>query len=198
MFKIKLELWLRTIIGYLVILVALFTWAFLQDKIINTLLILMAYLSTRWVFPTTYHANTNIGCITFTIACFCIAITVSLPMNLSIIASVLVGAVISLILFVMQLLIDLLTEKQRLQKELDKALIEIQEYERVDFFQMTEEQLRQYGASKGLSEIQQDILIHRIIDHYTIAEIVKYRNYGRSTIKYHINEIKRKLDIEKI
>lgn len=38
----------------------------------------------------------------------------------------------------------------------------------------------------------------RVIEHLKISEICRYRNYGRSTIKYHIAQIKQKLDIETI
>ena len=72
------------------------------------------------------------------------------------------------------------------------------EYEHIDLYKMNENDSRQYGASKGLSELQQDIIVMRVIEHLKISEICCYRNYGRSTIKYHIAQIKQKLDIETI
>jgi DNA-binding CsgD family transcriptional regulator len=63
---------------------------------------------------------------------------------------------------------------------------------------MSKEELRQHGASKGLTEIQQDILVHRIIDNLKISEICDYRKYGRTTIKYHIGEIKKKLNLKSL
>lgn len=107
MWRIKVELFLRTVIGYLVILVALFTVSWLCDKIINTIIILMSYGGTRWVFPITYHAKTDKGCLFFSIACFSIAIIIVLPINLSIIASVIIGMVISTFLFFLQYFFDL-------------------------------------------------------------------------------------------
>ena len=94
MFKIRFELFLKTVLGYAVILVALLSISFLLGKLANAYIILASYSSTRWVFPLTYHAKTDKGCIMFTIACFSIAIIISLPINLSIIASVLVGMAI--------------------------------------------------------------------------------------------------------
>lgn len=184
MWRIKAELAFRTALGYVVILVALFFLAWLCDKVINTVIILMSYGSTRWVFPTTYHAKTDRGCIFFSIGCFSIAIIIVLPISLSIIASVLVGVCISTVLFFLQYFIDLKTAYS--------------EQKKAEIYKMSENELRQYGASKGLSETQQDILVHRIIDHLKISEICKYRNYGRTTIKYHIGEIKRKLDIKSL
>ena len=184
MWRIKAELAFRTALGYVVILVALFFLSWICDKILNTVIILMSYGGTRWVFPITYHAKTDRGCIFFSIGCFSIAIIIVLPISLSIIASVLVGACISTFLFCLQYFIDLLSSYRKQEK--------------AELYKMTETELRQYGASKGLSEIQQDILVHRILEHLKISEICKYRSYGRTTIKYHIGEIKRKLDIKSL
>ena len=107
MWKIKAELFIKTVVGYLVILLALFSVSWLCDKVINTVIILMSYGGTRWVFLITYHAKTDKGCIMFTIACFSIAIIISLPINLSIVASVIVGMAISTFLFFLQYFLDL-------------------------------------------------------------------------------------------
>lgn len=184
MWRIKAELFIKTVMGYVVILVALFSVSWLCDKVINTVIILMSYGGTRWVFPLTYHAKTDRGCIMFTIACFSIAIIIALPINLSIVASVIVGMVISTFLFFLQYFLDLIAE----QKEKEKEYL----------YKMSEEELRKHGASKGLTEIQQDILVHRIIDNLKISEICEYRKYGRTTIKYHIGEIKKKLNLKSL
>ena len=184
MWRIKLEFFLKTIVGYVIILVALFSVSWICNKVINTVIILMSYGGTRWVFPLTYHAKTDRGCIMFTIACFSIAIIIALPINLSIVASVIIGMVISTFLFFLQYFLDLVAE----QKSKEKAYL----------YEMTETELRQHGASKGLSEIQQDILVHRIIENLKITEICAYRKYGRTTIKYHIGEIKKKLNLKSL
>lgn len=80
----------------------------------------------------------------------------------------------------------------------DELVETLKETEQTDIYKMTKDQLRSYGASKGLSELQQDILVFRVQDHLRISEICEYKNYGRSTIKYHINQIKKKLKIDKI
>ena len=108
MWRIKAELFFKTVLGYVVILVALFSVSWLFDKIINTVIILMSYGGTRWVFPLTYHAKTDRGCIMFTIACFSIAIIIALPINLSVISSVIIGMVISTFLFFLQYFLDLI------------------------------------------------------------------------------------------
>ena len=117
MWRIKAELLLKTVMGYVIILVALFSVSWIFDKVINTIIILMSYCGTRWVFPLTYHAKTDRGCIMFTIACFSIAIIIALPINLSIIGSVIVGMVISTFLFFLQYFIDLKASTKVTDKE---------------------------------------------------------------------------------
>lgn len=117
MWRIKAELFIKTITGYLVILLALFFVSWLCDKVINALIILMAYLSTRWVFPITYHAKTDRGCLMFSIACFSIAIIITLPITLSIISSTIIGAVISVFLFALQYIIELHSKTKVSDKE---------------------------------------------------------------------------------
>lgn len=117
MFKIKAELFIKTVVGYLVILLALFSVSWLCDKVINTIIILMSYGGTRWVFPLTYHAKTDTGCIMFTIACFSIAIIIALPINLSIVASVIVGMATSTFLFFLQYFFDLKASRKVDDKE---------------------------------------------------------------------------------
>lgn len=184
MWRIKAELIAKTVLGYVIILVALFSVSWICEKLINAVIILMSYGGTRWVFPLTYHAKTDKGCIMFSIACFSISIIIALPINLSIVASVIIGMAISTFLFFLQYFLDLIAEQKAKEKEY--------------LYKMTEAELRQHGASKGLTEIQQDILVHRVIENLKITEICEYRKYGRTTIKYHIGEIKKKLNIKSL
>ena len=117
MWRIKAELLLKTVLGYVVILVALFSVSWLLDKVINTVIILMSYGGTRWVFPLTYHAKTDKGCIMFSIACFSIGIIIALPINLSIVASVIIGMAISTFLFFLQYFLDLIASKNTIDKD---------------------------------------------------------------------------------
>ena len=117
MWRIKAELFIRTLVGYVVILVALFSVSWLCDKVINAVIILMSYGGTRWVFPLTYHAKTDKGCIMFTVACFSIAIIIALPINITIVASVIIGMAISTFLFFLQYFIDIMKSSNLIDKD---------------------------------------------------------------------------------
>lgn len=117
MWRIKAELIAKTVLGYVVILVALFSVSWICDKVINTVIILMSYGGTRWVFPLTYHAKTDRDCIMFTIGCFSIAIIICLPITLSIVSSVMIGMAISTFMFFLQYFLDLLKSKTVIDKD---------------------------------------------------------------------------------
>ena len=131
--------------------------------------------------------------ITLSIAFF--GIMYSLPLSISLLSTIPICFLISWVGYVVQDRIDQIAENKALQNEIDNLVGKIKEYENINLYKMTETELRQYGASKLLSEVQQDILVMRVIEHLKISEICKYRNYGRTTIKYHIAEIKKKLNI---
>lgn len=118
MFKIKLELFARTILGYLVILVALFFLAWLQGKVINAIIMIASYFSTRWIFPKTFHAKTDKNCLIFSIACFSIAVIICIPIKISITFNVIIGGAISILLFFIQRYIELLSTPKVSNKEL--------------------------------------------------------------------------------
>ena len=122
---------------------------------------------------------------------FVVSLPNILPIRLSLLFAVLIGLVVDYILYKIQDSIDT-------QNKLCVLQDKIKNYESVDIYKMSEDELRQYGASKHLSELQIDILVFRVKDHLRISEICDYRNYGRTTIKYHIAEIKKKLNITNI
>lgn len=63
-----------------------------------------------------------------------------------------------------------------------------------DIYQMPEYELRQYAASKGLSEVVIETLVLKVIYHYKNVEIQQERGYSKSAINYHLKIIKEKLN----
>lgn len=82
-----------------------------------------------------------------------------------------------------------------LEIEISNLISEINLYKNIDLYKLTEEELKQYGASQLLSQVQIEILCLRVLKHLSISDICRQANYGRTTIKYHLAEIKRKLEI---
>lgn len=156
----------------------------LNERYFETLFLLIAFFSLRNKFPTTFHCNRLLSCGFWTLVVFAIAIPHTLPITISLFSSIIIGFIVDYILYKMQEAVSTATELRKLK---DKSI-----------WSMEEKELRNYGASNKLSEIQQDILVMRVIEHLKISEICKYRNYCRTTIKYHISQIKYKLNIDEI
>lgn len=145
----------------------------------------------RSLFEKQFHFNKTAYCLMLTLTIIWFAIPTTFSVSVSLLSSIPIAFLISFIGFVVQDRIDILKENEEMQEELDKLIIP-------DIYKMSEEELRQYCISRNLSEIQIDIVMMRIFDNLKISEICKYKHYGRTTIKYHLAQIKNKLGLDKI
>lgn len=173
---LKDELWQHLIVVAFVCLVG---WFF--DKIIESVLFIVSHFVIRREFEKQYHCNTTTSCLITTLCVIAFGACASFPVSVSFFSAIPICFVVCWVGYIVQDRIDLIAEKKN--KEL---------------YKMNEVELRKYGAENGLTELQQDILVHRIIENLKISEICEYRNYSRTNIKYHISQIKKKLNIEKV
>lgn len=195
----KEQLW-----QHLIVVAFVFICAWLFDKYIEAVLFCTSHFFIRKYFDKQYHCDHKMYAVA-TLLCLSLTLTIAyfgiancLPLTVSLLSTIPLCFFISWVGYLAQDRIDNIADNKSLTKEIDNLLKKIKEYENIDLYKLTEQELRQYGASKQLSEIQQDILVMRVIEHLKISEICRYRNYGRTTIKYHIAEIKKKLNIEQI
>lgn len=175
-----------------------FIVATIFNKYLEAILFLVSFFSLRYKFETTYHSDSPVVCMTMTITMFSLSIIFSLPAYTSMFSTMLFAYIDCYILWFIRDRKDAKIENELLLSKLNDCLMELKKYKSIDIFAMKEDELRQFCASRGLSEAQQDILCMRVYEHLTISEICRYRNYGRTTIKYHIGEIKKKLDIDNV
>lgn len=181
-----------------------FCWEHLVYSIFECLVFYLPFWYIRICFSRTYHSDSWKFCKFCTRSMLCLGVFLMwiLPINYSLFNCLLVALVCCVVLYWIALETDkkklFKSQNLKLQIELDKAVTKLETYNNLDLHKMTETELRQFGASRQLSEIQQDILVMRIIEHLKISEICRYRNYGRTTIKYHISEIKRKLELAQL
>ena len=190
---LKEELW-----QHILVIAFVFICAWIFNKYAEAVMFCVAHIVIRKYFDKQYHSGSIAVCMFITLSVVFFGVAYALPTAISLLSTIPMCFAISWIGYITQDRIDNIRNNKILQCELDSALAKIKEYEHIDLYKMNENDLRQYGASKGLSELQQDILVARIIDHLKISEICRYRNYGRTTIKYHIAQIKQKLEITTI
>ena len=197
--KLKLEKFLRYELWQHIIVIAfVFLCGWLFDKIIQAVMFSLAHIVIRKYFDKQYHCGITATCMFTTLSIAFFGIMYTFPLALSLLSTIPICFVICWVGFIVQDRVDHILANKDLQNQIDNLVSKVAEYENINLYKMTETELRQYGASKMLSEIQQDILVMRVIEHLKISEICKYRNYGRTTIKYHIAEIKKKLNIGQI
>lgn len=198
-FKLRFEKFLKEELWQHILVIAfVFICAWLFDKYVEAFMFCVAHIVIRKYFDKQCHSGSIAVCMFITLSVVFFGIAYALPTAISLLSTIPVCFAISWIGYITQDRIDNLRNNKILQNELDNALTKISYYEKLNIYKMSETELRQYGASRGLSELQQDIIVMRVIEHLKISEICRYRNYGRSTIKYHIAQIKQKLDIETI
>ena len=189
--QLDIKLKLLSALFNILVFVGIGFCAFVSQKYIECIILLIAFISLRYTYPTTYHSKSFWLCLVWSIMIFVFALPNVLPIYLSLLFGVVIGCIVDLILYKIQENIDN-------NDKIGSLIAKLKEYQNIDLYKMSETELRQYGASRGLSELQQDIIVMRVIEHLKISEICRYRNYGRTTIKYHIAQIKQKLDIETI
>ena len=187
---IKYQLWIYTII-----LLSIGICAWLFNRWVEALMFVVAHICIRNSFDKQFHFNKTAYCLSLTLAIIWFAIPVTLPITESLLSSIPIAFLICFFGFLAQDRLDVILKNKDLDKEMSDLLFQIRNYKNADIYNMTEEELRQYGAKNQLSEVQIDILCYRIFQHLKISEICKYYNYGRTTIKYHLGQIKQKLGI---
>lgn len=174
------DLWQYAIV---IAFVCLFAWVF--GKYIEAIFFIVSHLVIRFYYSKEFHFDSTTKCLCLTILIALLGIYFVLPLSISLLSAIPILLAVCEIGYIVQ-------DRRDIQIELENIVYS------TSLYKMTEKELRQFGASKGLSETQQDILVDRVIEHLKISEICKYKHYGRTTIKYHIAEIKRKLNIERI
>ena len=175
-FFFKHQLWQHLLV---VAFVSFCAWIFYKPC--EAVMFCIAHIVVRKHFDKQYHCGTTALCTITTLTIAFFGIATILPVTISLLSTIPISCFISWVGYIAQDRIDII--KKRKDEEI---------------FMMDEDKLRELGRAKGLTEIQQDILVHRLIDRLKISQICEYRKYGRSTIKYHISEIKRKMNLKSL
>lgn len=185
--KIKLKIFAINFTFELVINSIILGIAYLSGKILETLGFYLAWITFRHAFPKICHFRTNnpivsiCGCLICSVGCFVLAMRLMLPIYISIFSSVLVGIIINFGLYKIE---DYLQMKRQIAEN------------SIDIYKMSEDELRNYAKSKGLSEMIIDTLVLKVVHNYRWCEIRDERDYTRHALDYHRKRINEKLNIK--
>lgn len=185
--KIKIKITALNIAFEVVVNSIVLFVGYMADKLILTLLFYLPFHLLRYAVPKVYHARKNkplvnlVKCIFYSGLCYFISIKLMLPIGVSIFSSVLAGIGINLTLYAIQDYSDLKTEQSK---------------QAINIYSMTEDELRAYAKSRGLSEMIIDTLVLRVVHNYRWVDIQNERNYSREGIKYHKKRICELLNVK--
>lgn len=176
----------------IVTIIALGIPAILLGKYIEAITFYFAHWFIREQFSRQYHHIVPAICRILTAAIMFFGLSFVLPLSWSLLSSIPICYFISWVGYVKktsdvyQVKCNELSEKYACLK--DKI--------NTDVYKMTEDELRRYGQSKGLSEAICDTLVLRVIYNYRWVDIQHERNFSKDGIRYHKEKIRKCLNIK--
>lgn len=185
--KIRLKIFLLSLIFEMVVNALVLTFAYFSDKILETVFFYLVWQMCRKSFPKVFHykfgtALGNIfGCGICSVGIFVIAIRNILPLYSSIFSSVIIGIGINYCLYFAQCYLDLKDEQLKQIKTV---------------YDMNEAELRLFARKNGLKEEAINTLVLRVIHNKRWCEIQRELNYSKDGIRYHKQQINKKLKLD--
>lgn len=167
--------------------------ALLFNKWLEAIIFFICHWFIREQFPKQYHHIIPAVCRTITACVMFFGVSFVLPLELSLMSAIPINYFISWIGFIKKTSDDFEIKCDDLEVRIDTLITELKRYKQIDLYKMTEEELRQYAQSKGMSETICDTLVLRIIHNYRWVDIEKAKNFTKRGIDYHKEQIIKKL-----
>lgn len=195
-FVFKVREFIRILPYHILVMGSVFMVATIFGKYLEALCFLTAFFSLRYKFPTTYHSDSVIVCMTLTISIFSLSIVICPPIYTYVFFCILFAYLDCFILWFIKDRKDQILQNQILDAQLYETMCQLKEYKKIDLFRMNEQELREFAQSRGLSETMCDTLVLKIIHNYRWVDIQKQLNFSKDGIRYHKEKIIEKLNIE--
>lgn len=174
-FKIKLI----EVIFQFVVLSGIALCGIVNRKYFEVVFLLASFFTLRYAFPKTYHCKTVVWCAFWSIAIFWIALPYTLPISISLFSSVIVGVLITYVLYLIQC---------------KEELIEIQ---KKNIWNMTEDELIQHCHDCGIRKDCYVKFVVMAVNQIPYREIARKLFVAETTL-YDWSEIcRKKLNISK-
>lgn len=185
--KLKLEKFIiHELWQYIIVIAFVLFCAWLFDKYAEAIMFCISHIVIRRYFDKQYHCGTTAVCLFTTFSIIFLGIAQALPVALSLLSTIPVSFLVCWIGYLAQYKIDLLKHNKELKREL----------ENISLYRMTEDELRNFAKSKNISEPLIDTLVLRVIHNYKWVDIEKERNFTKDGIRYHREQLNKKLNIK--
>lgn len=177
----------------LTLIIASIIPALIFNKWAEAITFFICHWFIREQYPKQYHHIVAAICRTITAFVMFLGVSFVLPFELSLLSAIPICYFISWIGFIKVERDTFEINCEELELKIEQIIIELKQYKQLDLYKMSEQELRQYAQSKGLSENICDTLILRVIHHYKWVDIEKERNFSKEGIRYHKEQIIEKL-----
>ena len=147
----------------------------------------------REQFPKRYDHVVAAICRTITACVMFFGVCFVLPFELSLLSAIPICYFISWIGFIKKTSDDFEIKCEQLETKIEQIIIELKQYKNIDLYKMSEDELRRYAQSRGLSEVICDTLVLRVTRHYRWVDIEIELNFSKDGIRYHKEQIIEKL-----
>lgn len=113
--KLNIKFYSRKVGGYIAFLFIVLFFGWLFDRLLETVFMIIGFMSTRFCVPKIYHFNTTQKCISVSTLTFLFGLAIlCIPKSVSLVWNVAVGVLIPIIMYIESLLFEPQTEKDKL------------------------------------------------------------------------------------
>lgn len=187
--RINVIVFLKSIPEIILVLLDLLFLAWLTQKYIETLCFAISFCFLRYKFNNIFHCKTTLLCILFTNS----AAIIFVPLSLSI-GNSLFGGILSA--FVLNYISNLIAANIARKNELNQ-LNDLKAKERqFNICEMNEQELREYCKLNMLDEIDEEIIIYRLIHKLKGKNLYDKIGYSKSQMIRRERKIEKQLNIK--
>lgn len=167
--------------------------AIILNRWFEAFIFVLCHWFIRIQFPKEYHHVVPEMCRIITACVTFFGICLILPIQYSLFSAIPINYLIAWVGFIKKTSDEFEVKCEELEIEIEQIIIELKRHKNIDLYKMSEEELRQYAQSKGLSEVICDTLVLRVINHYRWVDIERELKFSKDGIRYHKEQIIEKL-----
>lgn len=146
---------------YAVIYIGIALAGIANHKYIETVFLLVSFVALRYCFPKTFHCNIVYNCVFWSIILFWVGVPQTLPITISMFSSVIVGFVITYVLYLVQDYVDFKTKAE------------------LTLFDLPKDRLQEYIDNSTLKDEEKLALKFYVIDHYKGEQFYNAMGYSK-------------------
>ena len=148
---------------HILIMSNVFMWAIILNKYIEAISYLIAYFVLRYKFDVTYHHRSPVVCILLTISMFVLSVIFVEPLYMSLFSSIIFAFLCSMILYLIQYILDLKEQneitlfdlsKDELYKVIDNYILKTEERYAIEFYVINGLKGEEFYNAMGYSKRQ--------------------------------------------